>query len=149
MVPVRTVRVIWFALLMAVGVYGMIIFVIKPLGGEVDRPFTDPLVLVLHVVGVIEFTLAYVVSSMIMRSGAQRQPAAPTNPNQDEFMSQRLFRALIIRWALFECCAVFGLLAGFISSDPRLFLPLGGLGVAGMLLNYPGDTFVRERANVV
>jgi F0F1-type ATP synthase membrane subunit c/vacuolar-type H+-ATPase subunit K len=111
---------IWFALMMSIVLYGVIALVMTPVGGQpFDAPFSHPIILMLHIAGIGMFVMSFVLSSILMkRSNDVRTP-------------------MIIRWAMIESAAVLGLMAAFIGNDLRLFLPLGALAIAGMLLAYP------------
>lgn len=45
----------------------------------------------------------------------------------------------ITRLALFESCAIFGLLAAFLTRDWRLFIAPWALALVGFISNYPSD----------
>jgi hypothetical protein len=149
-VPVRTVRVIWFVLLMSIVIYGVIAWMV--VGSVPEGPFAeaiaDPLVIGFYAGGVGAFVMAFIMSSAVHRRtamrGAPRPPASPAGEMLT--VPPRTRVALVVRWSLIEACAVFGLVAAFLESDPRLFLPLGALAIAGMLLNYPTDERLRDMA---
>lgn len=113
-------KIIWFALTMSIVLYGVIAFMIVPRSDQsFDALFANPIILVLHLAGLAMFAISFVVpANMLKRSNNVRM-------------------AMIMRWAMIESSAVFGLLAAFIGQDVRLFLPLGALAIAGMLLAFP------------
>jgi len=112
--------VIWFALTVSVTLYGVIAYVMAPAGEQpFDAAFSNPIILALHIAGIGMFVMSFVLSSMLMKR------------------SSNVRGAMIVRWAMIESAAVFGLLAAFIGNDVRLFIPLGALAIAGMLMAYP------------
>ena len=112
-------KLIWLALLMSIVLYGVIAFVIVPVGEQsFDAAFADPVILVLHLAGLGMLAMSFAAASVFRKRSNLRT-------------------ASIIRWAMIESAAVFGLLAAFLGQDVRVFLPLGALAVAGMVLAYP------------
>ena len=120
----QQIRIIWFALLTSIVVYFVVAFVAIPT--PVDEPFqagfSDMVTVVLYFVAAVTFALAFVIPSMI----ARREPSP-----------ERTRLAFILRWAMIEATAIYGLIAAFLRQNPRLFIPLGVLAVAGMLISYP------------
>jgi F0F1-type ATP synthase membrane subunit c/vacuolar-type H+-ATPase subunit K len=114
-------RIIWLAMLMSFGFYFIIAFVAVPVA-ETDPFQNDSLVAVLYILAAVTFVAAFLVSSMIMR----RDPSP-----------ERTRLGYIVRWAMIEATAIYGLIAAFLRQDRRLFLPLGILAVIGMLISYP------------
>ena len=53
--------------------------------------------------------------------------------------SVALRQNLIVRWAMLESIAIFGLIGAFLVRDERVFYALGGLALFGMLLMFPSD----------
>jgi amino acid transporter len=149
---VQTVRIIWFGLLMSIVIYAAVAFVVVegPAATPLEDAFSDPIVLALHGAGLAVFAMSFVVSAAMLKgtssANAQAHRAAPQPPPAPGVVrvTPRMRSALIARWAMTEATAVFGLVAAFLKSDPRLFLPLGALAIAGMLLAYPSDDRIRS-----
>jgi hypothetical protein len=137
-VTVRTVRIIWLALLLSVLIYGVlgVIGVQEPTDASFESAFSNPVVIGLHVAGLGAFFMAFVMSSLLLRRPSMSPPMAPINR---DIVPPRTRIALIVRWTLMEASAIFGLLAAFLARDPRLFVPLGALAVIGILASYPSE----------
>jgi hypothetical protein len=144
---IRTIRIIWGGLLFTIVIYGLLAYmaVRNPAPGPFESAFSNPIVLVLQIIGVGMFFLAFVMSSVFLRRrpAGPRAPAAPVTSGVVS-VTPRMRLALIVRWAMIESTAIFGLLAAFLSQDPRVFLPLGGLAIGGMLMSYPSDERLRS-----
>jgi hypothetical protein len=149
---VRLVRMIWFSLLMSIVFYGSIVFmsVTPPVpesaaaGSALEAALSDPVIVALHLAGLVIFASAFPLSSSLFRRGASDSPVASFTGSTALEVAPRARLALILRWALFESAAVLGLIAALLAADPRLFLPLGGLAAAGFLLSFPSDPFLRR-----
>ena len=115
-------RVIWMALTMSVVLYGVVAYVIAPPDDTVpfDAAFRDVRTLALSASGVMFFLISLVISRVFTAQSAGRAP-------------------FVMRWMLTEMTAVCGFIAAVLGQDFRLFLPLGGLALAGMLLTYPSS----------
>lgn len=116
-----TLRVIWIALTISIVLYGVIAF-IAVLPSEPAQPFdaffSNPIILGAHVMGLTMLIMSFVIPPVLSRRGPKPQ-------------------SFVIRWAMIESAAIFGLVAAFIGEDPRLFLPLGALAIAAILLAFP------------
>ena len=111
-------KILWFALLMSIVLYGVIAFLIVPMGTQTfNALFANPTILILHLAGLAVFATSFLIPSILKTTNVRTTS--------------------IIRWAMIESAAVFGLLAAFLGQDVRLFLPLGALAIAGMVLAYP------------
>ena len=106
--------------MMSVALYGVIAYVMAPVGEQpFDAAFSNPIILALRIAGIGMFAMSFILSSILMKRSANVRGA------------------MLIRWAMIESAAVFGLLAAFIGNDVRLFIPLGARAIAGMLIAYP------------
>ena len=148
-VPVRTVRVIWFALLMSVVIYGVVAWVAvgSVPDGSFEEALANPTVIGLYAAGLGAFVMSFIISSAVHRRTAMRgsAPGPSASPTGEVLtVPPRTRVALIVRWSMIEMSALFGLVAAFLTRDPRVFLPMGLLAVAGMLLNYPSDERLRD-----
>jgi hypothetical protein len=114
-------RILWLALTTSIVLYGVIAYVVVPMGAQpFDDAMSNPMILALHIAGLGMFVMSFVASSVLLKNSNRRV-------------------ASIIRWAMIEAAAVFGLVAAFLSQDLRLFLPLGALAIAGMFMAYPRE----------
>src|SRR5437870_12206312 len=97
--PARIARVIWLALLMAIVVYGVVVFLITPIRHDV--PFTsyanNPFFVVLAIFAVVMFGFSFVVPQMMLRTA----PSGVGRPAPTSAQARKRAR-LIVRWALTE-----------------------------------------------
>jgi len=112
-------KVIWFAIVFSTFLYAAIVYTIAPnpegtFGEAVKR---NQLTLILYLVAFAEFVAASVVPSL-MRSIPERTK-------------------LIVALAMYEACAIFGLVAAMFDRDWRLYIPTWVLALIGMLRVYP------------
>ena len=125
-------------MIMSVFFYSVLAFMLVPAGGQpLADAFRNPTVMILYMVGAGMFLLSFVIP-MIMRRSEPPSPASPAGP-RSEIVDPRARTIMIIRWAMIEAAAVFGLLAAFLTPDARLALPLGALALVGMFLTFPSD----------
>lgn len=136
-----TLRIIWGSLLMSIAIYGVVAAVVaKTMTATVAGGAANPIVLVLGVVALMMALMAIFVPRAAMRRSEERGSIAPPDPSAPPSVPPNVFTALIIRWAMLEAVAILGLVAALITADPRAFIPLGVVAIAGMLLSYPGDS---------
>src|SRR6476620_10549652 len=106
-------RIIWAAMLFSTVIYGFIIWMMSL--HHPQRPFEEvlrqPQTLALYGVALLDF-IAATVASVVMRDRPQRL-------------------RMILTLALYEACAIFGLVAAFIAFDWRLYLAPWALAVIG------------------
>jgi hypothetical protein len=122
----------------------------EPSTEPVSSHFSDRTVLVLHLAGFAVFLASLVVSSILLRGSLHpdaRPGSMPPPPPGAIVVTDRTRLSLMVRWALMESSAIFGLLAAFLSREPLVFLPLGALAAVGMLASYPSDDRLREMAS--
>lgn len=113
-------KMIWFAIVMSTFVYALMLYMLSkdwPAPGSFDEAMRRPMVLPLYAVALVSFLAA--------------------------FMLPRLFRdprqAWITSLALFESCAIFGLLIAFMNQDWRLFVPGWALSLLGFFIRFPSS----------
>lgn len=111
-------KLIWFAIVFSTFMYMVIVYAIAPnpegtFGEAVKR---NQLTLILYLVAFAEFVAASVVPSLIRK------------PERTK---------LIVALALYEACAILGLMAAMIDRDWRLYIPTWVLALIGMLRVYP------------
>jgi len=109
-------RVIWVALAVSMCIYGVIDWIV--IGKHVhlqplEQELRSPLVLGLYGAAVLMFIAAL---------------------RFTEWSKQPIF---VARLAFFESCAIFGLVASFLTNDWRLFLPTWALAMLGFLQTLP------------
>lgn len=109
----RVQRIIWFALLLSTVIYAVIAYLF---GGEPHRPFDRTAVVAVYVAAIVDFAIATFF------------PLASTQPPQTQ---------LIVRLALYEACAVMGLMIAFVFHDFRLYVGLWALALIGFASRFP------------
>ncbi len=113
-------KIIWFAIVMSTFIYALMLYMLSndwPPVGSFDEAVRKPMVLPLYMVAMVAFL------------GAFMLPRAFRDPKQ----------AWIASLALFESCAIFGLLVAFINQDWRLFIPGWALSLLGFFIRFPSS----------
>ena len=112
----RVFQFIWVGLFIASCIYGVIDYVVigplVPLR-TFEEELRSPLVLALYGAAALAFLGGFSLT------GTRRQ------------------NIFTMRLALFETCAIFGLIAAFVTNDWRLFLPAWALAALGFLQTLP------------
>jgi hypothetical protein len=110
----KNLLVVWLAITFAVVIYGVVAWMV--VGPKSTGPirWTDPIILVLHVAGIATTIAAFLVPI--------------SEPKR-----------YILRWALLDSTAIFGLIAAFLGSHWQLVIPLGLVALAGLLLSHPSQ----------
>ena len=113
----RQDKLIWFAIVFSTFIYAAIIYTLHPNPeGAFEDGVRKQMTLVLYGLAFASFVAALVIPPKL------RGPA-------------RL--KLVVGLALFEACAVYGLLAAFLARDWRLFVPAWIVALIGMWRLYP------------
>lgn len=117
----RTVRILWLALLFSVGLYYLFtIFAGRPANLEPNNTVS----LALLAAGVSTTLVSFLVKNrLITRAVEQRQV-------------QQVQQGYVIAWAMSEVAALFGLMDFFLTND-RYFYVLFIIAALGELLHYP------------
>jgi hypothetical protein len=128
---ISVIGIIWFALLMSLGIYGYV--------GYMQLQNTDPQVnetmrLALATLGVICLFISF-----LFRSRAYNVPAHCTAVQ----FTNHLTTNLIISWALGEAIGIYGLVLGFMGDEMALWGFLS-VSIAWMLFNAPRLTWMKE-----
>jgi hypothetical protein len=110
----KNLLMVWLAITFAVVIYGVVAWIV--IGPKSTGPirWTDPIILGLHLAGVTATVAAFLVPI--------------TEPKR-----------YVLRWALFDSTAIFGLIAAFLGSHWHLVIPLGLVALAGLLLSHPSQ----------
>ena len=115
-------KVIWFAIVFSTFVYAMIAWMLHPNpAGTFEEAARRQTTLIFYGLALASFVMGFVLP------GAMRVPA-------------RL--KMILSLAIFESCAIFGLMAAFIARDWRLFIPAWIVALLGMWRVYPSSDAV-------
>ena len=113
-------KVIWFGITASTFVYGAVVYSLAqnwPRPGDFDAAVQRPTTLALYAVAVVTFALAFIVPTYIKH-------------HQPRF---------IAAMALFEACAVLGLMATFLAQDWRVFIAPWLLALMGFARRYPSE----------
>jgi hypothetical protein len=114
----KTDKVLWAAMVFSTVIYAVMAYVaLGKDGGSFEERVRQPYALALYGMALASFVAGFVVPRSI------RAPRT----------------RMIVGLALFEACAVFGLIAAFLARDWRLFLPAWIVGLIGMVRAYPSD----------
>lgn len=139
---VRTLRVIWGALLLSTVIYVILASVlVQGSDNNLNRGlFYSPVPLMLYGLGLGMFGLSFFLPKLFMNQGFRSNHGeASVTPGGS---SQRIRQALIVRYALLESCSIFGLVAAFLSQQWQLILPLWVISAAGFLMAYPSESLL-------
>lgn len=111
---------IWFAIVMSTFIYAVIVYALSrdwPRPGALEASLQKTVVLVLYVLAIADFVMAHVLSRMMSNHRAR----------------------YVSKLALFASCAIYGLLAAFLTQDWRLYIPAWALALIGFAQSYPSD----------
>lgn len=129
---IRTARIIWFAMLVAVAIYGVVAW-IAPTRNlteavPLEQRLADPFVLILMVLSVVMFGMSFLMGRLLL-ARRERPP---------------VLSVWIIQWASLESAAILGLVATFFTGDLRLFLGSAALSVVGFLMTMPSEQKMKD-----
>ena len=115
----RQQRIIWFAIFSSTVIYLVMAYWMAPVP---PRPFEQS---VRNMVTLVMYGMAVAVfiAAMVVPSHKQSPP------------SQKMIMAL----AMFESCAIFGLLAAFMQHDWRLYVPTWIVALIGFMREFPSN----------
>ena len=113
-------RIIWFAIVFSTVIYAVIAYVMAPVP---PRPFQESLrsaiTLLMYAAAFIDFIAALLMPGRL-----------PQNPPH---------KKMILAMAMFESCAILGLLAAFLQQDWRLYVPAWIAALIGFVREFPRD----------
>ncbi len=113
-------KIFWFAIAFSTVIYAVVAYVMAPVP---PRPFAESvratLTLAMYGAAFATFLAAMVIPGRLPQS----QP----------------LQKMIVALALFEACAIFGLLAAFMLKDWRLYIPAWIVAVIGFVREYPSS----------
>lgn len=141
---IRLMRIIWMAMVISVLLYGIVAWMMTrggQAGHPVEQTLQQPTVQVLYGLGVMMFILSSVVPRLVLRGRGEGlhlgRPPASVVPKEIRL-------ALIIRFAMLESVAIFGLVCAFLFHDARLFVPPASLSLVGFLMAFPSESLIRR-----
>lgn len=111
-------RVIWFAIAFSTVIYAVIAYIEAPTpAGPLEGALRNTTVLGLYGVAIAAFVTAFAVRAMLRDAPSRTR--------------------LVVSLAVFEACAIFGLLAAFLQRDWRLYLAPWALALIGFFASWP------------
>jgi hypothetical protein len=138
-------RMIWGSLLVSVVIYTVLAFVVvTPSEATVEDVIRRPVVLVLYGLAGAAFLASFLIPRMLL-GRREHPPAYAVAP--DTGASPKVMEALIVRWALAESAAIFGLVAAFGQQVPSLVIPPAVLSFLGMIVAYPSAAMLEDLAS--
>lgn len=113
----RQDKVLWFALVFSTVIYAAIAYMLYPNPqGSFEDAARQQMTLILYGLAVVTFMFALALSGRL--PGPFR-------------------KKMVVTMALFESCAIYGLLAAMLARDYRLFIPTWLIALLGMWKMYP------------
>ena len=113
-------RIIWFALVVSTVMYAVIAYTLAPVP---PRPFEESVrstfTLAMYAAAFIEFIAALLLPGRLPQLDSRQK--------------------MIVSMAMFESCAVFGLVAAFVQHDWRVYVPAWIAALIGFVREYPRD----------
>ena len=120
----QTLLILWFALLMSIGIFFVLTLFAAPKIGDASNPTNSVAVIVITAVGTFIVVLSFVVKRKLLERSVERQ---------DMTLVQQ---ALIVPCAMCEASALLGLFERFSSRSSAAYL-LFLLAAAGTALHFP------------
>jgi hypothetical protein len=117
----RTVRILWLALLASIPAYFMVTIIA---GRPEDVERNDTLSLALVVAGVAAVLVSFLIKKKLLDQAIAQQQV------------QNVQQAYIVAWAICEMSALLGLFDFFRTSHPHYYVPFV-IAALGVLLHYP------------
>jgi hypothetical protein len=123
---VRSMRALWLALLISIGLY----YIIVVLNGrsEATNP-SNTLSVVLIVIGLMTTALSFPIKTRLLKQAVERRQV------------DRVQQGYIVAWALTEVAALLGLIDFFVSHNRYCFI-LFTISAVGQLLHFPKREYV-------
>ena len=116
----REQRIIWFAIVFSTVIYAVVAYTIAPVP---PRPFEESLrstfTILFYAVAFVSFIAAMLMAGRLPQSASRQK--------------------MIVAMAMFEACAVLGLVAAFMQHDWRLYVPAWIAALIGFVREYPRD----------
>jgi NADH:ubiquinone oxidoreductase subunit 2 (subunit N) len=121
----QTLVVLWFALLMSIGMYFLFsVFVLSPISNEARNPPRSLLIVVLTALGTFLVIVSFAVKAKLFELSVERQDVSLVQ------------KGLIIACAMCEVSALLGLLEHYIIANREYYL-LFLVAAAGTIFHFP------------
>jgi len=120
-------KLIWFAIVFSTFIYAAIVYTLAPNPeGSFGDAVKQQMPMILYGVAAVTFIAALVIPNLLQRSPARVK--------------------MIVALALFEACAIYGLMAAMLVKDWRLFVPTWIIALLGMWTKYPSSDVTASAA---
>ncbi|MFC1909584.1 hypothetical protein ACFLXD_07075 [Chloroflexota bacterium] len=126
--PVKTAKILHVLLLLAVLIYLDILHQITPPLVSLGSDTLNLVTIILAIIGISDLFLGYFLPRLIIKY-RQRKPGL----NKGRF----LFSVYIVRAAIIEAVAIYGLILGILGASLVIVAPFFIATVAGLLLTFP------------
>jgi len=127
---IRTLRIIYAAMFVSLGIYTAVSFAILDAGGPGDlgagAPEIDMIQWAFLAVGLVVTAMSFILPGLVIRT-----------PRSEGLPFQQVFIKKILQWALSEAVALFGLVLFFMSGDMEYILIFGAWSAALLLVHGP------------
>lgn len=113
-------KILWFGIVMSTFIYAAVLYAMSknwPEPGSFDAALRQPMPAALYLVALMTFAMAFVIPRFIRTSQT----------------------ALVVRLALFDAVAIYGLMAAFLAQDWRLYIAPWVLALIGFMSRFPSD----------
>jgi MFS family permease len=113
-------RIIWFALVASTVMYAVIVYTLAPVP---PRPFEESVrstfTLAMYALAFMEFIAALILPGRLPQADSRKK--------------------MIVAMAMFESCAIFGLVAAFVQHDWRVYVPAWIAALIGFVREWPRE----------
>lgn len=121
----QTLVVLWFALLMSIGMYFLLsVFVAPGVSNQPRTPTNSLLIVVLTALGTFLVIVSFAVKGKLLERSVEKQDVSLVQ------------KALVIACAMCEVCALLGLIEHFVIGNREYYL-LFLIAAAGMAFHFP------------
>lgn len=140
--PIRTVRILWGALLQSVLIYGAVGFIVVGEGSGLDPTMETVLMGAAVALAPAVFVLRFVLMGTVGLT-VPPLPSAPLRATPEELATareratQRYQTGTLVGCAVAEAIAIFGLVLSFLGGDPMTFLPFGVASAVLIAIQFP------------
>jgi len=137
-----TMRVIWGALLVSLGMYFFVAVKKQPTPFVFDLSAANPqnmVEMIISGMAVVMVALAFVLPNLFLNR-AKKSVNSQTDVRQ---MAKYYFVPFIVRLALLESCTLYGFAMSFMRRDAMIMLPFVLISVVGYLMSFPTEAGIR------
>lgn len=144
LVPLPTLQIIWGALLVSLGMYAGISYVVAKPVAPADLPAPVPTMQMLFaMLSLGSLTVAYLLPRKLLQKAIGKEDPATL---QIEKLVGLAFTPWILRMALTESVGIYGLMLAMVSGQPSNGLPFLIMSALVMLTHMPSEKALRSAA---